>query len=60
MLAAMILGADGVQMGSRFAASTESSAHDAFKQTIVATAEGDTLVTLKELAPVRLIKISFY
>lgn len=60
MLAAMILGADGVQMGSRFAASTESSAHDAFKQTIVATAEGDTLVTLKELAPVRLIKNKFF
>jgi len=60
MLAAMILGADGVQMGSRFAASTESSAHDAFKKTIVATGEGDTQFTLKELAPVRLIKNKFY
>ena len=60
MLAAMILGADGVQMGSRFAASTESSAHADFKQTIVDTKEGDTLVTLKELAPVRLIKNKFY
>ncbi|WP_396188258.1 NAD(P)H-dependent flavin oxidoreductase [Flavobacterium sp.] len=60
MLAAMILGADGVQMGSRFAASTESSAHDAFKRTIVETNEGDTLVTLKELAPVRLIKNKFF
>lgn len=60
MLAAMILGADGVQMGSRFAASTESSAHDAFKKTIVETNEGDTLVTLKELAPVRLIKNKFF
>lgn len=60
MLAAMILGADGVQMGSRFAASTESSAHDAFKQTIVETKEGDTLLTLKELAPVRLIKNKFF
>ena len=60
MLAAMILGADGVQMGSRFAASTESSAHDAFKKTIVATGEGDTQLTLKELAPVRLIKNKFY
>ena len=60
MLAAMILGANGVQMGSRFAASTESSAHDAFKKTIVATGEGDTQLTLKELAPVRLIKNKFY
>lgn len=60
MLAAMILGADGVQMGSRFAASTESSAHDDFKKTIIETGEGDTQVTLKELAPVRLIKNKFY
>jgi enoyl-[acyl-carrier protein] reductase II len=60
MLAAMILGADGVQMGSRFAASSESSAHADFKQTIIDTKEGDTLVTLKELAPVRLIKNKFY
>ena len=60
MLAAMCLGADGVQMGSRFAASTESSAHENFKKTIVATKEGDTQLTLKELAPVRLIKNKFY
>ncbi|WP_428225756.1 NAD(P)H-dependent flavin oxidoreductase [Flavobacterium sp.] len=60
MLAAMILGADGVQMGSRFAASVESSAHDAFKETIIATEEGGTQLTLKELAPVRLIKNKFY
>jgi len=60
MLAAIILGADGVQMGSRFAASTESSAHEAFKKTIIETNEGDTLVTLKELAPVRLIKNKFF
>ncbi len=60
MLAVMILGADGVQMGSRFAASTESSAHSDFKQTILETKEGDTQVTLKELAPVRLIKNKFY
>lgn len=60
MLAAMVLGADGVQMGSRFAASTESSAHADFKQTIIDTKEGDTLVTLKELAPVRLIKNKFF
>lgn len=60
MLAAMILGADGVQMGSRFAASVESSAHEKFKQTILETNEGDTQLTLKELAPVRLIKNKFY
>jgi enoyl-[acyl-carrier protein] reductase II len=60
ILAAMVLGADGVQMGSRFAASTESSAHDNFKKTIVETGEGDTQLTLKELAPVRLIKNKFY
>lgn len=60
MLAVMILGADGVQMGSRFAASVESSSHDNFKQTIVDLEEGQTQVTLKELAPVRLIKNKFY
>lgn len=60
MLAAMILGADGVQMGSRFAASYESSAHDNFKKTIIEVKEGDTQLTLKELAPVRLIKNKFY
>ena len=60
MLAAMALGADGVQVGSRFAASEESSAHLNFKQTILNTGEGDTQLTLKELAPVRLIKNKFY
>lgn len=60
MLAAMVLGADGVQMGSRFVASVESSAHDNFKQTVIETKEGDTQLTLKELAPVRLIKNKFY
>lgn len=60
MLAAMVLGADGVQVGSRFAASTESSAHQNFKETIVALTEGGTQLTLKELAPVRLIKNKFY
>ena len=60
MLAAMVLGADGVQMGSRFAASTESSAHIDFKKTILDTQEGETLVTLKELSPVRLIKNKFF
>ncbi|MBP7173787.1 MAG: nitronate monooxygenase [Cloacibacterium sp.] len=60
MKAAMILGADGVQIGSRFAATIEASSHEKFKQKIVETQEGDTLVTLKELAPVRLIKNPFY
>ena len=60
MLAAMVLGADGVQVGSRFAASVESSAHENFKNKIIATKEGETQVTLKELAPVRLIKNKFY
>lgn len=60
MLAAMILGADGVQVGSRFAASVESSSHANFKQAIVDAQDGDTHVTLKELAPVRLIKNKFY
>ena len=60
MLATMILGADGVQIGSRFVASEESSAHQAFKQLVVDVKEGDTKLTLKELAPVRLIKNKFY
>ena len=60
ILAAMILGADGVQLGSRFAASAESSAHENFKKTIIEVKEGDTQVTLKELAPVRLVKNKFY
>ena len=60
MLAAMALGADGVQLGSRFAATVESSANDAFKQEIIKAKEGDTMLTLKELTPVRLIKNPFY
>ena len=60
MLATMILGADGVQVGSRFAASEESSAHDNFKASIVDLKEGGTQLTLKELAPVRLIKNKFF
>ncbi|NRD24151.1 nitronate monooxygenase [Winogradskyella litoriviva] len=60
MLACMVLGADGVQVGSRFVASEESSAHQAFKQVVVEAKEGDTQLTLKELAPVRLIKNKFY
>ena len=60
MLAAVVLGADGVQIGSRFAASKESSAHENFKQKIIDVKDGDTHLTLKELAPVRLIKNKFY
>ncbi|HMW96843.1 MAG TPA: nitronate monooxygenase [Flavobacteriales bacterium] len=60
MLAAMALGADGVQVGSRFVACEESSAHPAFKQHVIASKEGDTLLTLKELAPVRLMRNKFF
>lgn len=60
MLAAMVLGADGVQVGSRFVASRESSAHENFKQEVVNTKDGGTQLTLKELTPVRLIKNKFY
>lgn len=60
MLAAMILGADAVQIGSRFVASQESSAHPAFKQEVIKAKEGDTQLTLKELAPVRLLKNKFF
>ena len=60
MLAAMILGADAVQVGSRFVASEESSAHQNFKDIVVDTQDGGTELTLKELAPVRLIKNKFY
>ena len=60
MLAAMILGAEGVQIGSRFVATPESSAHQAFKDKITLSNEGDTLLTLKELTPVRLLKNDFF
>jgi enoyl-[acyl-carrier protein] reductase II len=60
MMAAMALGADGVQIGSRFVASKESSAHEAFKNAVVLANEGDTQLTLKELTPVRLLKNKFY
>ena len=59
MLAAMVLGADGVQIGSRFVASEESSAHINFKNKVIEAEDGDTLLTLKELAPVRLLKNKF-
>ncbi len=60
ILAAMTLGADGVQLGSRFAATEEASSHPNFKQLIVDAKEGDTELRLKQLAPVRLLKNSFY
>ena len=60
MLAAEVLGAEGVQVGSRFAASEESSAHERFKKRITDSTEGDTILTLKQLTPVRMIKNKFY
>ncbi|WP_405383304.1 NAD(P)H-dependent flavin oxidoreductase [Maribacter sp. LLG6340-A2] len=60
MLAAMVLGADAVQVGSRFVASIEASNHINFKEAVIKAKEGDTHLTLKELAPVRLIKNIFY
>jgi enoyl-[acyl-carrier protein] reductase II len=60
MLAALCLGAEGVQVGSRFVCATESSAHEAFKQRVIAAKEGETTLTLKELAPVRLLHNPFF
>lgn len=60
MKAAMILGADGVQIGSRFAATNEASAHENWKKKITELQEGDTHLTLKELAPVRMVKNKFF
>jgi enoyl-[acyl-carrier protein] reductase II len=60
MLAARALGADAVQIGTRFAASLESSAHENFKQRVTKTNEGETMLTLKQLTPVRLIKNKFF
>jgi len=60
MLAAMLLGADAVQMGTRFVACKESSAHENFKKLVVEATEGDTKLTLKELTPVRLLNYEFY
>jgi len=60
MLAAMVLGADAVQIGSRFVATPEASSHNNFKEMVVNAKEGDTVLTLKELAPVRLLKNKFY
>jgi len=60
MLAAMVLGAEGVQMGSAFVMSEEASSHQAFKQAVQQAGEGDTVLTMKQLTPVRLIKNDFY
>ena len=60
MLAVMVLGADGVQMGSRFVASEEASSHPAFKEAVIKAEEGDTVLTLKQLTPVRLMKNEFF
>ena len=60
MLAAMVMGAEGVQMGSRFVASVEASSHSNFKQAVINAAEGDTLLSLKKLTPVRLMKNKFF
>ena len=60
MLAAMVLGAEGVQLGTRFVASEEASSHPAFKNKVINTGEGDTILTMKQLTPVRLIKNNFY
>jgi enoyl-[acyl-carrier protein] reductase II len=60
MLAAMVLGADGVQMGTRFVASEEASSHAAFKQAVITSAEGDTHLMMKKLTPVRLLKNRFF
>lgn len=60
MLAAEALGAQGVQVGTRFAVSNESSAHDSFKQRVARAKEGDTMLTMKQLTPVRMIKNKFY
>jgi enoyl-[acyl-carrier protein] reductase II len=60
MLAAMVMGAEGVQMGSRFVASEEASSHNRFKQAVIDTKEGDTILTMKQLTPVRVIKNKFF
>lgn len=60
MLAAMIMGAEGVQIGSRFVASEEASSHPSFKQAVIRAQEGDTILTMKQLTPVRLIRNAFY
>ena len=60
MLSAMVLGAEGVQVGSRFVASEEASSHPAFKKAVINAVEGDTILSLKQLTPVRMMKNQFY
>ena len=60
MLAAMVLGADGVQIGSRFVCTPEASSHSQFKQAVLNATEGDTLLSMKQAVPVRLLKNNFY
>jgi len=60
MLAAMVMGAEGVQLGTRFVASEEASSHPRFKEMVVRSKEGDTILTLKQLTPVRILKNKFY
>jgi enoyl-[acyl-carrier protein] reductase II len=60
MLAAMVLGADGVQMGTRFVCTPEASSHNAFKEAVISSVEGDTQLSLKKIVPVRLLKNKFY
>ena len=60
MMAAMVMGAEGVQMGSRFVASVEASSHPSFKERVIHSKEGDTILTLKQLMPVRILKNKFY
>jgi enoyl-[acyl-carrier protein] reductase II len=60
ILAAMVMGAEGAQLGSRFVASEEASSHIGFKEKVVSSQEGDTVLTMKQLTPVRLIKNKFY
>ncbi len=60
MAAAMILGAEGVQVGSRFVATPEASSHKSFKEAVIAAKEGDTMLSIKQLTPVRLLKNKFY
>ena len=60
MLAAMVMGAEGVQMGTRFVASEEASSHLNFKKMVIESSEGDTMLSLKSIVPVRLLKNKFY
>jgi enoyl-[acyl-carrier protein] reductase II len=60
MLAAMVLGAEGVQVGTRFVASVEASSHENFKKAVINAAEGDTRLSLKKLTPVRLLRNPFF